>query len=48
MGTVGQLARWQLAARRVGVLVRFVELPPTLVELIDLAGLRKVLLASPA
>jgi ABC-type transporter Mla MlaB component len=44
---VDALARLQLAAQRNGWTVRLVDPGPQLVELIDLAGLRDVLLLEP-
>jgi hypothetical protein len=44
---VDALARLQLAAQRNGWTVRLVDPGPQLVELIDLAGLREVLLLEP-
>jgi anti-anti-sigma regulatory factor len=44
LAIVDALARLQLAARRAGFDIRIVDPPERLLELIDLAGLRDVLL----
>lgn len=45
LATVGALARFALEARRLGLVLALSRVPPELVELIELAGLRDVLSA---
>jgi hypothetical protein len=47
LAVVGQLARWQLAARRLGCLIRLRGACPELVELLDLVGLGELVSPSP-
>jgi hypothetical protein len=47
LAVVDQLARWQLAARRLGCLIRLRGACPELVELLDLVGLGELVSPSP-
>lgn len=47
LAVVDQLARWQLAARRLGCAIRLVRACPELAGLLDLAGLGELVSPSP-